>query len=129
MVVGGSMRGRYVAGFVLVVLVGCDSAEIDASDAAVDAATDAGMRDTSVADAGAGRDAARDAAPDAMMADAGDAAAPPCDVMSPFGVPENVAELNTASDEAPAWISADGCRLFLDRVTPGAGADIHTRGP
>lgn len=40
----------------------------------------------------------------------------------PFGVATPVAELNTAGDEIPDWISADSCRLYFSSVNaPNSG--------
>jgi hypothetical protein len=33
----------------------------------------------------------------------------------PFGTPRNVSELNTSANDAPSWISPDGCRLYIWR--------------
>jgi hypothetical protein len=45
-----------------------------------------------------------------------------------FGAPTNVAELNTALEDFPTWVSADGCRLVFTSYgrTSGAagGADV-----
>jgi Tol biopolymer transport system component len=38
---------------------------------------------------------------------------------APFGVPENVAELNTDADETGAWLSSDGLTIFLSSNRPG----------
>jgi hypothetical protein len=36
---------------------------------------------------------------------------------APFGVPKNVAELNTAADDFPSYLSADQCRLYFTSGT------------
>ena len=41
------------------------------------------------------------------------------DTTSPFGAPVNVTELNGASDDAPSWISDDGCRIYVTRGASG----------
>lgn len=41
------------------------------------------------------------------------------DTSSPFGNPTNVGELNSASDDAPSWISDDGCRIYVTRGANG----------
>jgi hypothetical protein len=35
------------------------------------------------------------------------------DTSAPFSSIANVAELNTANDDFPGWLSPDGCRLYL----------------
>lgn len=37
----------------------------------------------------------------------------------PFDPPTNVAELNTASSDRPAWLSGDGCRMYLTSTREG----------
>ena len=39
---------------------------------------------------------------------------------SAFGAPTNVTELNTTSDDAPSWISDDGCRIYVTRGSAGS---------
>lgn len=36
-----------------------------------------------------------------------------------FGAPTLVPNVNTASNETPTWVSADGCRLYLSTDRPG----------
>jgi hypothetical protein len=36
----------------------------------------------------------------------------------PFGTPTRVAELNTAQNESPTWISDDGCEIYLQSNRP-----------
>lgn len=44
-----------------------------------------------------------------------------------FGTPTAVAELNSANNDVPTWISADGCRLYMasERGGGSGGADIY----
>jgi hypothetical protein len=51
-------------------------------------------------------------------------------VAAAFGTPTNVAELNTANDDFPLWLSPDGCTLFIGSG-PTANTDFFaaTRGP
>jgi Tol biopolymer transport system component len=44
---------------------------------------------------------------------------------SPFGVPTNVAELNTAGFDRPGWLSPDGCRLYFGSDRGGPNTDIY----
>lgn len=37
------------------------------------------------------------------------------DVLGPFGTPVNLASVNTGGSDFPAWISPDGCRLYIIR--------------
>jgi hypothetical protein len=48
----------------------------------------------------------------------------------PFGLPRNVGELNTPTDESPNWLSADGCRLYIGRANgPSTDFLIAVRRP
>jgi len=42
---------------------------------------------------------------------------------SPFGTATRVAELNTASNESPTWISSDGCVIYLQSNRAGGAGD------
>jgi len=46
-------------------------------------------------------------------------------VSDDFGMPTNVAELNTADDDAPSWVSPDGCRLYFDRQSVVTGHQTY----
>jgi hypothetical protein len=39
----------------------------------------------------------------------------------PFGSPSSVTELNSSSSEIPAWLSPDGCRMYINRTEGSAG--------
>lgn len=43
----------------------------------------------------------------------------------PFGGLRNVTELNTGLGELPAWLSPDGCRLYLARANAGGTYELH----
>lgn len=40
-----------------------------------------------------------------------------------------VAELNTADDDAPSWLSPDGCRLYFERSGEDGGIFVASRAP
>lgn len=44
----------------------------------------------------------------------------------PFSTPTRVAELNTASNESPTWLSPDGCVIYIqtDRAGGTGGQDM-----
>jgi hypothetical protein len=42
-----------------------------------------------------------------------------------FGLPRNVAKLNTPLSEYPTWISADGCRLYIAKGEANDSFDIY----
>ena len=44
-----------------------------------------------------------------------------------FSAPREVANVNTLQDEEPSWITADGCRLYLQSTRPGGpgGQDLY----
>jgi hypothetical protein len=44
-------------------------------------------------------------------------------VTDKFGLPTNVAELNTGDDDVPGFLSDDGCRLYFHRTLAGGGAE------
>ena len=46
-------------------------------------------------------------------------------VTAPFGAPVPVAELNSASDDLPSWISPDGCVAYLSSTRDGATFKIY----
>ena len=43
-------------------------------------------------------------------------------VDQPFAAPQRVVELSTTRDDVPAWLSPDGCRLYIVRATTKDGA-------
>jgi hypothetical protein len=48
------------------------------------------------------------------------------DTAQPFGTPKNVSELNSVDEEAPNWVSPDGCAIYLTaKHTGGGGTDIY----
>jgi len=47
------------------------------------------------------------------------------DTTSSFGNLTNVAELDTTADELPSWISDDGCRLYMSRITGAGDFDLY----
>jgi hypothetical protein len=48
-------------------------------------------------------------------------------VTDKFSNPRAVANVNTAQDEEPSWITADGCRLYLQSTRSGGagGQDLY----
>jgi hypothetical protein len=46
--------------------------------------------------------------------------------VEPFGSPEPIAELEPASDDAPTWLSPDGCTLWFTSTRAGGlgGRDV-----
>lgn len=48
-----------------------------------------------------------------------------------FGAPIALASLNTASLDAPSWISEDGCELYFTRLDANVGYQLYValRGP
>jgi hypothetical protein len=42
-----------------------------------------------------------------------------------FSAPVLVPELDSAADDVPSWISADGCRLYISSTRAGASYDIY----
>jgi len=44
-------------------------------------------------------------------------------VSDPFSNVHDESELNSAADDFPGWLSADGCRLYMSSTRPGVGSE------